>query len=487
MIVDSFAGGGGASLGIEMALGRSPDIAINHDPVALAMHEVNHPDCLHLTESVWKVDLDDYVHGEPVELLWASPDCRHFSKARGSAPTSVSVRGLAWSIVKFARQLKRKKPKVICLENVEEFTTWEDFENWKRELRRLGYKIEMRQLRACDYGAPTIRKRLFIIMRCDGRPIVWPKPTHGDPSSTEVLAGKLKPWVPAHTCIDFSLPCPSIFDTSEEIMEKFGIRAIRPLADNTLKRVAKGVVKYTIEAAEPFIVNVANSKTTGRGPNVWGMDEPLRTITSSPGFAVVSPSVTAVGGGKSAVVSAFLAQHNTERSGFNPGRAATSPLATITTRGTQTQLVSSHLMSMKGSERRDSDMRSPHPTVLASGNHSAEIRTFLVKYYGAGIGQDIKEPAHSVTTRDRFGLVTVHVGGEPYVIVDIGMRMLTPRELFRAQGFPESYIIDRGPDEKPLTKTQQVHKCGNSVSPWVAKAIAAANCGYLAASRIAAE
>lgn len=535
MIIDSFAGGGGASLGIELALGRSPDIAINHDAIALAMHEMNHPNCIHLTENVWQVDLSEYVKDEPVELLWASPDCRHFSKARGSKPTSKSVRMLAWSVVKFVRDLKHKKPKVICLENVEEFKTWEDFDKWKRELKRYGYKIEMKNLRACDYGAPTIRNRLFIIMRSDGRPIVWPEPTHGKPGSDDVVSGKLLPWMPAHSCIDFSIPCPSIFDSSEEIKEKYGLRAIRPLSDNTLKRVAKGVMKYTLQAENPFLISVNHGDSGGR--REYSTAEPLNTVTKSNGMALIAPSITAAqhggsnrsanepihtiaasrkdqnsiivpalatmgygekpgqnprtqdpndplntitaGGVKAAVVAAFLAQHNTERSGHNPGRSAKSPLATVTTRGTQTQLVSSSLLSLKGTDRRGIDLNSPHPTVLAGGGHSAEIRAFLLKYYGTAVGQDINDPAHSVTTKERFGLVTININGEPYYIADIGMRMLTPRELFRAQGFHDKYIIDKKPDGSSITKTQQVHKCGNSVSPKVVEAIISANCGYL--------
>jgi len=533
VIIDSFAGGGGASLGIEMALGRSPDIAINHDDTALAMHVVNHPETAHLCENVWKVDLSEHNRGQKVNLLWASPDCRDFSKAKGGKPTSKSVRMLAWCLVRFVRDLKRNKPEVICLENVEEFQLWEDFASWKKELRRLGYKIDARELRACDYGAPTIRKRLIIVMRSDGRPIVWPKPTHGDPKSPAVLSGKLKPWPRFGDYIDWTQPCPSIFDTAEEIKEKFGVRAKRPLADNTLRRVAKGIVKYTLEAADPFLATVGYGEREGQSPRVRGVDEPLSTVTASGvKSSLVAPIITAAqhggsvrsandpihtiaasrkdqnsiivphisrqfgqsigssladpigtttanGGGKSALVAGFLAQHNSERTGHNPGRSAHDPAATILGRGTQTQLVSSNLVSLKGNDRRDSSLQGPHPTVLAGGLHSAEIRAFLIKYYGTAVGQSLKEPAHSVTTKERFGLVTLHINGEPYYIADIGMRMLTPRELFRAQGFPDSYIIDRGPDGRVLTKTESIHKCGNSVCPPLAKAVVEANCEYL--------
>nr|WP_197945444.1 DNA cytosine methyltransferase [Oricola thermophila] len=492
LIVDSFAGGGGASTGIEMALGRSPDVAINHDPVALAMHAANHPECDHLPENVWQVDLDRYARGRPIGLLWASPDCRHFSKARGGAPTSVSVRGLAWTIVKFVWQLKRKKPRVIIMENVEEFRTWEDFDAWKRQLRQHGYRIEMRELRACDYGAPTIRKRLFIVMRCDGKPIVWPKPTHGAPDDPRVLAGKLKPYRTAAEIIDWSVPCPSIFDTSEEIMRKHGVRAVRPLAPATMKRIAQGVKRYVLDAVDPFLVSVAHGYSGGKRD--YPLGEPIGTVTASPEKALVVPIISAAQHGGSTrpatapihtiaaspkdqnqVVAAFLAQHNSDM----VGRPARAPLSTITTRGTQQTVVAAHMLSMKGSDRRDGSPGEPLPTVCAGGTHAALVASFMVKYYGAGIGQGVDEPCHSVTTRDRFGLVTVEIGGTDYVIVDIGMRMLTPRELFRAQGFPDDYVIDRGIDGKPIPKTHQVHKCGNSVSPHPAQALVAANCEFL--------
>lgn len=492
LIVDSFAGGGGASTGIEMALGRSPDIAINHDPVALAMHEANHPDCVHVTENVWQVDLDDYADGRPVGLLWASPDCRHFSKARGSAPTSASVRGLAWTIVKFAVQLKDRKPRVIIMENVEEFRTWEDFDGWKAALKRLGYVIEMRELRACDYGAPTIRKRLFIIMRSDGRPIVWPDPTHGAPDDLRVIAGDLKPWRTAAEVIDWSIPCPSIFDTSAEIMEKHGLRAQRPLAPATLRRIAQGVQRYVIDAAQPFLVSVAHGDSGGKRD--YSLDEPIGTVTGSKEKAIVVPFVSAAQHGGSSrrvddpvhtitasrkdqnqVVAAFLAQHN----GGVVGRPAVAPLSTITVRGTQQAIVASHMVSLKGSERRDRAVDEPLATVCAGGGHAALVSSFMLKYYGTAVGQAIDEPCHSITTKGRFGLVTVEIAGVSWAIVDIGMRMLTARELFLAQGFPADYVIDRMPNGRPIGKSEQIHKCGNSVSPWPASAIVAANCAFL--------
>jgi DNA (cytosine-5)-methyltransferase 1 len=447
LIVDSFAGGGGASLGIEMALGRSPDIAINHDAEALAMHAANHPGTRHLPHNVWKVDPVAVTGGRPVGLLWASPDCKHHSKAKGGKPVKREIRDLAWVVVRWAKQVR---PRIIILENVEEFRDWgpldidgrpckerkgRTFDAWSGELRRLGYKVEWRELRACDYGAPTIRKRLFLITRRDGRKIVWPAPTHGRPGSPDVLSGKLLPWRAAADIIDWSIPCPSIFLTREE-GRAIGVN--RPLAPNTMARIAKGVKRYVLDAAEPFIV-----------------------------------PVTAGGGGKTALVAAFIAQHNTG----NVGREAAAPLSTIVHRGTQQAIVAGFLSNLYGSnDGGGGDMREPSRTVTAGGSHAAEVRAFLVKYYGSDQDPRLDEPLHTVTTRDRFGLVEVR--GELYRIDDIGMRMLTPRELFRAQGFPDSYQIETGrtPDGPiALTKTSQVRMCGNSVSPVMAKALAGAN------------
>lgn len=550
LIADSFAGGGGASTGIEMALGRSPDVAINHDPVALSMHEANHPTTRHLTTSVYAVDPRDLVKpGQRIGLAWFSPDCKHHSKAKGGKPLEANIRDLAWVVIHWA---ERVKPDVIFLENVEEWQKWgpltadnrpdpersgDTFREWVRCLRRLGYKVEWRELVACDYGAPTIRKRLYLIARRDGRPIVWPEPTHGAPDSPEVQRGDRKPWRTAAEIIDWSLPCPSIFDTSEEIMQKHGLRAIRPLAENTLRRVAKGIQRYVIETENPFfvtygqhggavrsgfdplhtitaslkdqnqivtptLVNVANSKTTGRGPNTWDVREPVRTLTSSPGFAVVAPSLVQVGygeapgqspraldihkplgtvvagGGKHALVAAFLAQHNTGV----VGRPANAPLSTVTARGTQQNIVSAHMVNMHGSGRSARDARDPVTSICAGGNHAGLVAAFMTKYYGQGEGQALSDSCHTLTTRDRFGLVTVNIHGETYAITDIGMRMLTPREQFRAQGFPDSYVIDRGADGTPMPKTHQTQKCGNSVCPPVAAALVAANCAHLRGS-----
>lgn len=673
LIVDSFAGGGGASTGIEMALGRSPDIAINHSADALAMHKVNHPETLHLDSNIWDVSPAEVCKGRHVGLFWASPDCKHFSKAKGGKPLDRNIRDLAWVVVRWAEEVR---PDVIILENVEEFVTWgplyEDgkpivelrghtFEEWTRRLKRAGYKVQWRELRACDYGAPTIRKRFFMIARRDGKPIVWPPRTHGDPKKAEdaklIAKGVLKPWRTAAEIIDWSLPCPSIFETSEEIMAKFGVRAVRPLADATMRRIARGVVRYVLEAKKPFIVRTDMASAAARN-GVNPVDDPLNTLTTAGSFAIVSPVVTAAqhggsvrsadeplhtitasrkdqnavivpsfvgcggragqsaprggdeptgtmtakadgcvvapvlvetahgevspggvkrwgtgikptdepmgtgtisgnhavvapylvprygerdgqeprtrsveepapvivpdgnggslasvhlsrftqngvgssadepvdtvmaGAPKFGVVAAFLAQHNNDSrriGGVNPGQPADKPVATITQAGAQQAVVAAHLQNMRGSDRRDAPADGPAPTVSAQGNHAALISGFLTKYYGTGDGATFDGPLHTDTTKDRFGLVTVEIDGQTYAIADIGMRMLTPRERFRAQGFPDDYIIDRRPDGSPITATVQGSCCGNSVCPPLAAALVSANCGHLARMVEAAE
>ena len=515
LVVDNFAGGGGASIGVEAALGRPIDVAINHDAEAIAMHQANHPATRHVLQDLWDVDPLEATGGKPVGLAWFSPDCKHFSKAKGGKPVEKRIRSLAWIVVRWAA---RVKPRVIILENVEEFQTWGPlvngrpcprrkgmtFTQWVKHLEALGYEVDWKQLRASDYGTPTIRKRLFVIARCDGQPIVWPEPTHGP---------GLLPYRAAAECIDWSIPCPSIFERK------------RPLVPNTMRRIARGVQRFVIEAQEPFILSVAHSGTTGRGRYVWSPDEPLRTQTSFKDKALVTPFLTPYYGPKSehenrakspdeplytqtsenrfGLVAAFLAQHN----GGAVGRSAREPLATSTQRSTQiqvvaahfqrhfgksvghaagepsatitgggggkTSLVSSHLVKLRGTCRDGQDVRQPMPTVTAGGWHVGEVRAFLLKYYGTAVGQDPRDPLHAVTSKARFGLVTIH--GEEWQIVDIGMRMLTPRELFRAQGFSEGYVIDPEMDGKPLTKTAQIRLVGNSVCPQVARAVVEAN------------
>ena len=724
LIIDNFAGGGGTSTGLEQAFGRPVDIAINHDPEALAMHAANHPHTTHLCESVWDVDPIKVTGNRPVGLVWLSPDCKHFSKAKGGKPVEKRIRGLAWVTLRWAAKCK---PRVIMLENVEEFKTWgpllveadgsakpdpakkgKTFDSFIRQLRAHGYAVEFREMRGCDHDTPTIRKRFFLVARRDGIAIKWPEPTHGAPDSIGVRAGKLLPYRTAAECIDFSLPCPSIFERE------------KPLAPATLRRIAKGIMRYVVDAADPFIVNTANSKTTGRAPNVWEAAEPLRTITSAPGFSVVAPTIvpvthqggdrtesigepfrtitgahrgekalgvatlvqvgygerpalyhckacgdkfndqhaTGAGGlapadcprcgeeenvvlvqtaqepraldiekplgtvvgaaskhalieaelapfvmtnttghpgaaadmpvptitaagnqalvsavlvdaahgevspggvkrwgagahdveaplgtvtasGNKAVATAFLAKHYTgvvgsdltnpigtvtacdhhslvtafltehanasnqrvmpadeplrticaqvkgghfsmvsahiqRDMGASVGHAADAPLGTVTAGGGgKAALVTSNMIKLRGTSTA-AGTDEPLGTVSAGGQHHAEVRAFLLSYYGTDQAPEIDGPLATVTSRDRFGLVTIH--GQDYQIVDIGLRMLQPRELFRAQGFPDDYIIGDDPAQGlKLTKSAQVRMCGNSVCPPMAKALILAN------------
>lgn len=498
-----FCGGGGADTGIEQATGYPVDIAINHDPEAIGMHAANHPQTVHFKEDVFAVHPLVATRGRPVRILWASPDCTHFSIAKGGTPCNKKIRSLAWVVVKWAKIVR---PRMIFLENVKEFQTWgplgadnrpdkfrsgETFNRWIAELRSLGYEVEWRVLSACDYGAPTSRKRLFLIARCDGQPIVWPKPTHGDPKNPETKKNKLKPWHTAAEIIDWSIPCPSIFERK------------KPLSENTLLRIAKGIQKFVINNPKPFIVQVNHTGDNYRGQNI---DEPITTVTGKNGYAVVSPTLinigygdkegnripgldvplgTVVSGGKKhALVTAFLSRQY----GQSVGTAADAPLGTIT-RIDHSQVVTAflakHYTGATGSE-----MNKPVDTITAVDHnslviahlakdeekHISEVLALLVKYYGnEKDGQPVNEPLDTIPTKDRFALITVYIGGEPYVIVDIGLRMLQPHELFAAQGFPANYIFDRQADGTPITKTAQVQKCGNAVCPPVAKAIIAAN------------
>lgn len=608
IIVDNFAGGGGASTGIEMATGRSVDIAINHDQNAIAMHSTNHPETLHYCESVFDVDPIAATAGRPVGLAWFSPDCRHFSKAKGSKPVKKEIRGLAWIVIRWALA---KRPRVMMLENVEEFKTWgplltaedgtehpdasragetfsafigmlttgiaadhpaiaeccevlnidRDSDDVRRLVTGLGYVVDHRELRACDYGAPTIRKRFFMVMRCDGQPVQWPVASHGDPKSLDVQSGKLAKYRTAAECIDWSIPCPSIFDRK------------KPLAENTLKRIARGIQRYVIDSATPFIVkcNHTSTKTSYDCFRGQGLTEPLRTITKTHGYAVVTPhitkfrtgatgqecdeplptitagsserpggnghalgmveatlspfiagaggseyqgkpragdlplhtvmkeshsaliapviarqfgnsvghatdepsgTITAGGGGKSQLVSAFLAKHF----GGNytgPGANLTDPAHTVTTVDHHA-LVTSNLIKLRGTCKDGQPVDQPTPTITAGGLHIGEVRAFLLKYYGnEKEGLNIDDPLHTVTSRDRFGLVTVE--GIDYQIVDIGMRMLQPHELYAAQGFPSWYIIDQDYKGTKYAKDKQVARCGNAVPPPFAEALVRAN------------
>ncbi|MBR6839387.1 MAG: DNA cytosine methyltransferase [Oscillospiraceae bacterium] len=470
IIVDNFAGGGGASTGIEIAIGRSVDIAINHDPAAIAMHRANHPTTEHYTEDVWKVDPVEACKGRPVALAWFSPDCKHHSKAKGGKPVSKHIRGLAWVAVRWA---KKVHPRVIMLENVEEFMDWgrldannrpdprykgETFRRFVRQLRRQGYEVQYRMLRACDYGAPTIRRRFFLIARCDGKPIVWPEPTHADPDGLEVRAGIKKPWVPVADVLDFSLPCPSIFDTSEEIMEKYGIRAVRPLADATLKRIARGIMKFVVDNPKPFIIQYHSE--TAKDVRGQSIDKPLMTVDASNRYGLIAPYMVQSGYG--------------ERDGQMPrvldiGR----PLGTVVAQSNKFALCTAFITQFNNNSIGQ-EMTKPLNTVTAGMGHFGEVYAFLVKYYGNGDNAvSCGDPAPTITAKDRMGLVTVH--GQDYRIVDIGLRMLTPRELFDAQGFPSDYIIDVDADGRAYPKSEQVARCGNAVCPPIPTALVRAN------------
>ena len=532
LIVDNFAGGGGASTGIELATGYSVDIAINHDPEAIKMHRANHPNTKHYCENVWVVDPVKACNGHPVGLAWFSPDCKHFSKAKGGKPKDKNIRGLAWVALRWAGLVR---PRVIMLENVEEFKTWgplnrrhhpikskqgKTFERFVQQLRDLGYKVEFRELIAADYGAPTMRKRFFMVARCDGKPIVWPEPTHAPADSEAVKAGLLKPYVGAYTQIDFSRPSPSIFDTSEEIKEKYGIRAVRPLAKKTMDRIARGLKKFVLDNPEPFIIQCNHGGE--RRPN--DIREPMPTITGKHGYGVVEPylvqckfnneaqdvqkpigTLTTVG--SHLLVSPTLIQYHSETSkdevrgqtikdpimtvdGSNryglvtsflhkyydggykgAGDSIENPLPTVTS-WDQNSVVTANLIQMNN-HCDGKDIRQPLPTITAGDGHFGEVRASLIKYYGDATGQDIEQPLDTVTTKDRFGLVTIE-GGD-YQIVDIGLRMLEPKELYGCQGFPDDYIIDHDYTGKTYPRSEQVRRCGNAVCPPIPAALVKAN------------
>lgn len=641
--VDLYCGGGGASEGFRMATGRDPDVAVNHDPKAIAMHQANHPGTLHICQDMWTCPPRWATRGKPVAWLHASPDCTHHSKAKGGPPRrDAKRRDLPWTVVKWIRELL---PICVSMENVEEITSWGpcdrhgvpipsqsgvSFKSFVATIRRLGYAVQWRELRACDYGAPTIRKRLFLIARRDGKPIVWPAPTHGDPASEAVQSGQLKPWRTAAECIDWRHPCPSIFERK------------RPLAENTLHRIAEGIERYVVRTAKPFIVTYYGPKKPGdfRG---CGLDEQLATQTTENRHALVSPFLAGAGGpvyaGKpvpadrpmgtlmtenhQALVAPFLTEHanassqrtfnaaepmrtqcanvkgghfslvtpvmvtNTSGHAASPvdcqmptlttgqqqmlsaaflakhyggvvghelerpigsvttvdhhslvtasvqkfygtgvGSSADEPLHTVTAGGPNGDgrkhgLLTSHLVKLRGTCKAGQPVDEPAATITSGGNHLGEVRACAIKYYGQGIGQDLQDPAATVTTRDRMAVVEarpvgdhaqevrellrwhrrskadkawryrcddfdglfddafagqVCLEGGVYYIADIGLRMFQPRELYLAQGFPPTYIIGDDPSQGlSLTKADQVHMCGNSVSPEPMAALVRAN------------
>lgn len=571
LVVDNFAGGGGASTGIELATGYSVDIAINHDPEAIKMHKANHPYTKHYCEDVWQVDPVKACNGHPVGLAWFSPDCKHFSKAKGGKPKDKFIRGLAWVACRWAGLVR---PRVIMLENVEEFKTWgplnrghhpikakqgKTFEKFVKQLTDLGYEVQFKELVAADYGAPTMRKRFFMVARCDGRPIVWPKPTHAPADSEEVKTGLLKPYVGAYTQLDFSLPCPSIFDTSEEIKEKYGIRAVRPLAPKTMERIARGLKKFVLENPEPFIIqcnhggerrpnDIREPMPTITGKHGYGIVEPYMVQIGQTGFAadrskdVREPLTTIVSKNEHCLIEPKLAPYMGTNTTNHPGGNCKEPIHTITTGNQQClitptliqysetrnnsitgQHIKDPIMSVDGANRRrrvttflhkyydggykgagesvenplptvtawdhnsmvtanliqmnnhcdGRDIREPIPTITAGDGHFGEVRAFLIKYYGQGTGQDVKDPLDTVTAQDRFGLVTIN--GTDYQIVDIGLRMLEPRELYGCQGFPDDYIIDHDYTGKTYPRSEQVRRCGNAVCPPIPAALVRAN------------
>jgi DNA (cytosine-5)-methyltransferase 1 len=586
LVIDLFAGGGGASTGIEEAIGRPVDIAINHNIEAVAMHLANHPQTKHYVSDVFEVDPLEVVDGRPVGLLWASPDCKHFSKAKGGKPVSKKIRGLAWVVIKWAKLVR---PRIIFLENVEEFQTWgpldandmpcprrkgRTFARWKKSLENLGYTVYHQEDRACDLGTPTIRKRLFLVARCDGKPIVVPEHTHAAPNSLLVKSRKAKPYRTAAECIMWDEPAPSIFERTRE------------LADATKRRIAKGIMRYVVNAETPFIVPLTHQG----GDRIEGLDEPFKTITGANRGekALIVPTIVGLahgehkeragdrshaadaplrtihaGGGNHALVTAFLTEHanastqrvfpanepmrtqtgevkgghfsmvtaallaqNNNHRGTVPsdGRPVDGPISTITASGSNqslvtaalvgvgaragqsrprgvdepiatvtakydTALVTSNLIKLRGTSKEGQPVDEPLHTISAGGTHHAEVRAFLLKYYGSDQDPRLEEPLHTVTTKHRFGLVTVK--GQPYAIVDIGLRMLKPRELYRAQGFKDSYIIDWGihphtGEKIKLTATASIRMCGNSVCPPMARAYVAANYRELQPERLAA-
>ena len=514
--VDGFCGGGGWSTGFEFAIGRPVDIGINHDKYAIAMHKKNHPFTEHYNENIFEVDPYKATKGRPVGWAHFSPDCTHFSRAKGGTPVKKSIRGLAWVVTKWAGTVH---PRIISMENVPEFMSWgslcarrnkdgriyrmdgtlaekgtyvpyseqqlvpnkkkqgKTFKRFINVMKSFGYKCEWKILTASDYGAPTIRKRLFIIFRNDGKSIIFPNPTHGNPESEEVKSGKLLPWHTAAECINWDLECPSIFERK------------KPLAENTLRRIAKGIQKFVIENPNPFIIQVNHGGDNFRGQEV---DKPMPTITAKHGFGVVAPTLIQYHGEQSknevrgqilekplqtvdtanryGLVTAFMSKYF----GGNYqgcGSSVDEPLHTITAvdhnalAAVHITQFNNHCIGQKVDE--------PLKTITCGEGHFGEVRAFLIKYYSGESGQKVNEPLHTIRTKDCFGLVTIK--GVDYAIVDIGLRMLTPRELYNAQGFPTDYEIETDCYGNKYPKTKQVARCGNSVPPPFATALASAN------------
>ena len=518
MIIDCFAGGGGASVGIEMALGRPVDIAVNHDPQAIRMHKTNHPDTLHLTEDIFKVDLKKYVGDSHVDLMWASPDCTSHSKAKGGQPRKQGLRILPWAVYKHAKKIL---PAVMIIENVEEIQQWgpldkdgkpiterkgEDYRRFICAMQSLGYDFDSRELVAADYGAPTTRKRWYAIFRRDGRSIVWPEPTHNKTGTD----GKEK-WVPVSSVLNFSDLGKSIFGRK------------KPLAENTMRRTARGLEKFVFRNPEPFIIQVNHSGDSFRGQKV---NDPLPTITQKHGFGVITPvgapfidktfggnykgsgsgmnhplsTITTVDHNR--LITPLLIQYHSEttKNGVR-GQAVTDPLQTIDTSNRYGMVIA--FMEKFYKSGVGQSLTEPIHTITTSPGHFGQVSViavdwkqlqaagvdeevvqkatwvsqFIMEYYGTGTGQSIDSPLHTIVTKDRFALITVL--GSEYVILDILLRMLTAEELKLAQGFPKDYIIDRDYNWKKYPVCEQVKRIGNSVVPIMAKVLVEANCGYL--------
>ena len=465
IIVDNFAGGGGASTGMELATGRPVAIAINHDPDAILMHKTNHPYTEHLQASVWDVDPREVCRGRPVGLAWFSPDCKHFSKAKGAALVDRNIRGLAWIVLRWAGTVR---PRVIILENVEEFVTWgpvrkgkpvkkkagETFRQWKRQLLDLGYAVEHRELIAADYGAPTSRKRFVLVARCDGRPIVWPERTHAPRDSQEVKGGRLLPWRSAAEVIDWSVPCYSVFASKQEIKEKYGVNAVRPLAKNTMRRVIRGVDKFTIKSGKPFIVECNH----GGDGHTRSTEEPLHTVTAHDREAVVCAHISKYYGG---IV----------------GAEASEALPTVTAID-HNAVTAAYIVEFKGQDIGQAP-QNPLRTITASAGEFAACHTYLTKAGGADL---MHWPEIRALLNEHCGysladdeVLLLEIDGVYYFIGDILLRMLIPRELYNAMGFPFDYIIDHDYRGNVYGKSKQVARCGNAVCPPMATALVRAN------------
>lgn len=573
IIVDNFAGGGGASTGIELATGKQVAIAINHDPDAILMHRTNHPYTEHLQASVWDVDPVAVCRGRPVGLAWFSPDCKHFSKAKGAALVDRKIRGLAWITLRWAAEVR---PRVIILENVEEFQTWgpvrkgkpvkklagTTFRRFISQLEALGYTVKFRELVAADYGAPTSRKRFYMIARCDGKPIAWPEPTH-----SKTGADGLPKWRSAAEIIDWSLPCPSVFATKAEIMDRYGLKAVRPLAKNTMRRIIRGVDKFTIRSGKPFIVShkplLAPMTVTNTSNSVGATaGEPVHTVTTAGNQMLVTPSLVSIGqtgGGdrirdirepvpttvskqEACLVAPALIQYHTEQTEHVRASGLGAPINTVDASNRYGLICTNLVEYYTGG--RPLDMADPMHTVT-SHDREAVVAAHIAKYYGGVVGEKAVEPLPTVTAIDHNAVCAAHVvkfkgddlghnaknplqtvtasagefavckarlakmhgsddlgywpeirallnefcgytlaeddvllleiDGGLYYIADIGLRMLAPRELYNAMGFPADYIIDHDYLDNEYGRTKQVARCGNAVCPPVASALVRAN------------